>query len=267
MVGIATTAAAVAAVTLPVAAHAQASAPIQLPPVNANFDYQIGQGYTPPPGVTVVDRDHDDTPAKGLYNICYINAFQAQQGAESSWRGRLLTKNGKTVYDQDWNEALLDISTAASRTAIMKTIGGWIDECASKGFKAIEPDNYDSYQRSEGLLTPQESEAYMSLLVQRAHADGLAIAQKNTLELAGDAAKLGIDFAVSEQCGANWDGSQWECADYQKYFGRHVIDIEYDDDGLTVACSNWSNTFSIVERDINVSSPDQDGYVRETCAG
>ncbi|WP_137022962.1 endo alpha-1,4 polygalactosaminidase, partial [Streptomyces albus] len=51
---------------------------VTLPPAHADFDYQIGGAYTPPKGVKAVSRDHTAKPADGLYNICYVNAFQAQ---------------------------------------------------------------------------------------------------------------------------------------------------------------------------------------------
>src|SRR5262245_46420773 len=60
-----------------------AAAAVALPPAHAKFDYQIGGAYAPPSGVRVVSRDHDAQPASGLYNICYVNAFQAQPGTES----------------------------------------------------------------------------------------------------------------------------------------------------------------------------------------
>ena len=43
---------------------------------------------------------------------------------------------------------------------------------------------------------------------------GLAIAQKNTAELAGNRVTNGLDFAIAEEC-ADWD----ECGDYVDAFG------------------------------------------------
>ncbi|MEU3955806.1 endo alpha-1,4 polygalactosaminidase, partial [Streptomyces achromogenes] len=60
-------------------------AAVRLPPKGAGFDYQIGGAYPPPKGVRVVSRDRSDSPAPGLYNICYVNAFQAQPAERSSW--------------------------------------------------------------------------------------------------------------------------------------------------------------------------------------
>ncbi|MDI5964895.1 endo alpha-1,4 polygalactosaminidase [Streptomyces sp. SL13] len=233
-----------------------------LPPVHADFDYQIGGAYTPPSGVTVVSRDNGDAPAPGLYNICYINAFQAQEGDEDQWGDLLLhDANGAVVYDKDWNEALLDISTAAKQQQVAAKIDAIIDTCAAKGYNAIEPDNYDSYTRSENLLTAGNAEDYITLLAAHAHADGLAIAQKNTVELAPDHATTGLDFAIAEEC-----GYYNECDGYIDAYGSHVIDIEYTDKGLAAACSKWGSQISIVERDEDVNTPSSGDYVRKTCA-
>ena len=232
-----------------------------VPPPNAKFDYQIGGAYTPPSGVKVVSRDHDASPAAGLYNICYINAFQAQPGAESEW-GDLLLRDaaGNIVYDEDWGEALLDTRTADKRGRIADKVNRWIDQCAGKGFRAIEPDNYDSYSRSNGLLTAAQAQSYIKLLSAHAHGAGMAIAQKNTVELAGNRAANGLDFAVAEEC-AEWD----ECGDYVNAFGNNVIVIEYSASGLRAACSGWGSRLSIVRRDVSVSTPGSSGYAYQTC--
>jgi hypothetical protein len=235
---------------------------VTLPPAHAGFDYQIGGPYTPPAGVRVVSRDRTASPAPGLYSICYVNAFQVQPGEESSWDSDLLLRDsaGKVVYDTDWGEALLDVRTAAKRQRIAQKVNGWIDGCAAKGYQAVEPDNYDSYTRSQNLMTSAQSEAYITLLSAHAHQQGLAIAQKNTSELAGDRAKTGLDFAVAEEC-----GTYNECGDYTAAFGNHVIVIEYTAKGLSKACSGWGSTLSIVRRDRDVVPAGSAGYVRQTC--
>src|SRR5947207_11288634 len=65
---------------------AAATAAVTVPPANAAFDYQIGEPYRPPAGVRVVSRDHDASPAAGLYNICYVNGFQTQTEAAQWWQ-------------------------------------------------------------------------------------------------------------------------------------------------------------------------------------
>ena len=238
------------------------AASVQLPPTHAGFDYQIGGAYTPPAGVKVVTHDHTASPAAGLYNICYVNAFQAQSGAEGEWASDLLLRDsaGKVVYDKDWNEALLDITTDAKRQRIADQIGTQINGCRDKGFQAVEPDNYDSYTRSGKRLTANNAQAFIKLLSARAHADGLAIAQKNTSELAANRTANGLDFAVAEQC-----GQYRECGDYTSAFGNNVIVIEYTDTGRSRACSGWGGTLSIVQRDMDVRPAGSSGYVRKTC--
>jgi len=70
-----------------------ADAAVTLPPAHAKFDYQIGGAYTPPAGVQVVTRDRTAAPAAGLYNICYVNAFQVQPGEKRLWPSSLLLKD------------------------------------------------------------------------------------------------------------------------------------------------------------------------------
>ncbi len=243
-------------------ANASQAAAVTLPPTHVGFDYQIGGAYTPPSGVKVVTRDHDASPAAGLYNICYVNAFQAQPGAEGDWASDLLLRDsaGKVVYDKDWGEALLDVGTDAKRKRIADKIGALIDSCHTKGFQAVEPDNYDSYTRSGNRLTANNAQAFIKLLSARAHADGLAIAQKNTSELAANRTANGLDFAVAEEC-----GTYGECGDYTSAFGSNVIVIEYTDSGRSKACRSWGSTLSIVQRDVDVSPAGSSGYVRKTC--
>ncbi|MDQ0408258.1 endo alpha-1,4 polygalactosaminidase [Streptomyces sp. NPDC000349] len=252
---------ATAAALVPGSTPAEAAVPAP-PPAHADFDYQIGGAYTPPSGVRVVSRDHTASPAAGLYNICYVNAFQAQRGAEDEWDDDLLLRDagGDIVYDTEWKEALLDLRTADKRERVAEKIGTWIDSCGDKGFQAVEPDNYDSYTRSEKLLDAADAQAFVKLLAERAHADGLAIGQKNTVELAGNRVANGLDFAVAEECG-EWD----ECGDYTAEFGDHVIVIEYTAEGLSKACSGFADTLSIVRRDLDVSPKGSSSYVRETC--
>jgi hypothetical protein len=236
-----------------------AAGAVRLPPRHAGFDYQIGGAYPPPSGVRIVSRDRTASPAPGLYNICYVNAFQAQPDELDSWPADLLLrdKNGKVVVDEDWDEALLDIRTPAKRERVAARVDKWIDGCAGKGFDAVEPDNYDSYTRSRHLLTANDATAFITLLSRHAHARHLAIAQKNTLELAGLRKQTGLDFAVVEECG-EYD----ECGEYAKAFDDRVVVVEYSDSGLRKAVAGFGHRLSIVRRDLAVSTPDSDGYVR-----
>lgn len=249
--------------TAPASTSASASAAIvTLPPKHVRWDYQIGGAYALPTGVQVVSRSHEDTPAPGAYNICNFNAFQAQENAEKDWDSDLLLRdaNGDVVYDKDWGEAVLDIRTDAKRQRIAAEVNTWIDECATKGYKAIEPDNYDTFTRFPDYLTANQAKAFMKLLAVHAHAKGLAVAQKNTLELVSERASVGLDFAVVEECG-EWN----ECGKFAEAFDNNVLVVEYTAKGLSNACSGWSSTLSIVRRDQEVVPEGTSGYLRETC--
>ncbi|MGW2286201.1 endo alpha-1,4 polygalactosaminidase [Streptomyces phaeochromogenes] len=234
---------------------------VRLPPVHAGFDYQIGGAYPPPAGVRIVARDREAEPARGLYNICYVNAFQAQPDERDDWPADLLLRDrkGKVVVDGDWDEALLDIGTPAKRKRVADRVDEWIDGCAEKGYDAVEPDNFDSFTRSRGLLSAADATAFIKLLSDHAHSRGLAIGQKNTVELAGQRGRTGLDFAVAEECG-EYD----ECGEYAEAFDDRVVVIEYTDNGFRKARSGFGDRLSIVRRDVLVSTPDSADYVRKT---
>jgi hypothetical protein len=259
-----------AALLLPAtAASGTAAAAPRAPPANAQFDYQIGGAYPPANSVGIVDRDRHDAPVAGKYNVCYVNSFQTQPEEAAWWRRNhddlLLRSGGAYVVDEDWGETLLDLSTAAKRTAIAAIADVWIDRCKAAGFQAIEPDNLDSWARSHGLLTSSEAVAYAKLLATRAHADGLAIAQKNTSEL-GSAGRtqVGFDFAIAEECAA-YD----ECDDYTSVYGNQVYEVEYSDNGgltnFALACAENGARISIAYRDRDIVPLGVRGYVYRWC--
>ena len=242
---------------------------VRLPPAGARADYQLGGAYRLPTGVGIVSRDRADAPARGAYNICYLNAFQTQPQETAWWRARhpsllLHTAAGREVHDPGWpGEVLLDVSTAANRSVLASIVGHWIDGCAAKGFSAIEPDNLDSWTRSQGLLRSSQAVAFARLMVARAHLRGLAIAQKNTSELAPQGRRIGFDFAVAEECQV-----YAECGAFVAAYGRAVIEIEYSDNGrwaFAAACAARSRLVSIVYRDRQLTMPGDPAYVYATC--
>ncbi|KAK7030429.1 hypothetical protein VNI00_014173 [Paramarasmius palmivorus] len=247
------------------------------PPANGKFDYQIGGAYTPASNVAVVSRDRTDSPATGKYNICYVNAFQTQPGEQSFWQSSandhllLRNRNGGYFSDPDWpDEFLLDTSTDAKRQAIATIVNGWITECQSKGFNAIEPDNLDTFTRSNGLLTKTNNLAYAKLLADHAHSIGLAFGQKNTGGELGSQGKtqVGFDFALAEECQV-WD----ECDSYTDVYGGNVIEIEYYNEDLEQnglvnfndACAARGSQISIIYRDVEVVPSGSSGYIYQEC--
>lgn len=237
------------------------------PPAGAGLDYQLGGAYPPPDGVTVVVRDVTDPPAGAGYDVCYVNGFQTQPGDDTWLRDHpglvLRDKDGDPVADPGWpDELLLDTSTDAARREIAEIVGTQVDACADAGYDAVEPDNLDSFTRSDGALTAEDNLALAAFLIERAHARGLAIGQKNTVELGADGPALGFDFAVAEDCAVHD-----ECGDYAAAYGTRVLEVEYDDepdlgDRLADACARG---VSVVGRDRALSTPDDPGYAFESC--
>ncbi|MEO8550026.1 MAG: endo alpha-1,4 polygalactosaminidase [Kofleriaceae bacterium] len=234
-----------------------------LPPVNAKADYQLGGAYAPPTGVTVVSRDRNAAPATGIYNICYINGFQIQPDEEAFWTGQhpdlILKDNGTPVIDTEWNEILIDVSTAAKRDGVAAIVGAWIDGCKTAGFDAIEIDNLDSYSRSHALLSEDNNVAAMALFSAHAHAKGLAIAQKNSSELVARKAELATDFAVAEEC-----NRYSECDAYRAGYTDHVIVIEYRQQDFATGCTAYPG-LSILLRDLDLVTPNAAAYVYNAC--
>lgn len=234
-------------------------------PAAAVFDYQIGGAYQPAANVQIVDRDRSQKGVEGRFNICYVNAYQAQPGEVAWWQKNhpdllLRDRLGKLVVDEEWKEPLLDISTPAKRTALASIVGSWFASCARSGFAAVEPDNLDSYTRSNGLLTQQDAVAFAIELAQQAHTYKRSIGQKNASELAAQLSKSGYDFAVAEEC-----QQYGECGDFTDVYGKKVIEIEYDAKQFAAACTVRSGKVSLVLRDRGVLAKGTPGYVDKTC--
>lgn len=244
------------------------------PKANAKFDYQIGQDYPPPAGVKVVSRDwFEGTALVNKYSICYVNAFQTQ--ADDPWVDRPDERSNWPQHlvlsglgdDPNWGgEYLIDISTAAKRAAALAWVKPMIDECAAKGFQAVEFDNLDSWTRFDGTplagqvpFGPTEAAAYATGLAHHAHTRFLAAGQKNTVELLDQADEIGFDFVMIEQCGV-YD----ECEDFAAVYDK-VIAVEYTQAGFAAACTSIGATASVVRRDVILSAPGSGTYIYNEC--
>ncbi|UYG15869.1 endo alpha-1,4 polygalactosaminidase [Brachybacterium huguangmaarense] len=234
-------------------------------PVTA-FDYQLGGPYTPPAGTELVVRDRTEPPVEGVFSVCYVNGFQTQPGEHDVWpEDALLSADGQPVVDPDWpDEVLLDTSTSGRRDAIVKVVSPWIQGCADAGFQAVEVDNLDSFTRSHGALTLEDNLALAASLADVAHGAGLAVGQKNAAEYTPRLRdEAGFDFAVGEECAA-YD----ECSAYTDVYGEAVIDVEYSDDlprSFDEMCEDPASPRSMILRDRDLVTPEDDGYVFEDC--
>lgn len=234
-------------------------------PAAAVFDYQIGGPYAPAANVAIVDRDRSQKGVEGRFNICYVNAYQVQPGEVEMWKKDhptllLRDRTGALVMDEEWNEPLLDISTAAKRTELAKIVGILFAGCARFGHDAVEPDNLDSYTRSKGLLRQSDAVAFATELVRQAHTYKMLIGQKNDAEIAPRLSKSGYDFAIVEEC------QQYaECSAYTDVYGKKVIEIEYDAKSFAAACKARAGKVSLLLRDRDVVAKGKPGYVSKTC--
>jgi hypothetical protein len=252
----------------PTTSAAQANSALRLPDPHAGFDYQLGGGYTPPPGVSIVGRDRTDKPAGAGYDICYVNGFQTQPDASKEFAPQhpdlVVHVDGKPLNDPGWpDEYLYDTSTDAKRAGLAAVVEEWIDGCKSSGFDAVEIDNLDSYTRSGDALTVDDNIAMATIFAKQAHDAGLAIAQKNTVEESKRLRAAGYDFAVTESC-FKYD----ECAGYTEHYPV-VLDIEYTDElgesPFPAACKSAGRAPVMIMRDHYLVTPGQPEYFYQSC--
>jgi hypothetical protein len=247
----------------PVSAPAAGSASAPFP-ANTGFDYQLGGAYALPAGVKIVVRDRTMAPQSGAYNICYINAYQAQANEREFWLSShpdlvLRDANGQPVEDPNWNEMLLDISTASKRAALAGIVTSWIRTCKDAGYQAVDFDNLDTFQRSGGRISMDNAVAYTRLLTDLVHGLGMRAGQKNAVELVDRKAAMGTDFAMVEEC-----NRYRECTPYLNAYGTQVLMLEFRRQDFDVGCSSYPNV-SVIMRDVQLTRAGSSGYVFESC--
>lgn len=243
---------------------APSPSPAALPPAGGGFDYQLGAAYPPGADVEVVVRDRTAAPAPDTYSVCYVNGFQTQPGEADLWLGEhaelvLRDESGEPLVDPEWpDELALDVSTPERRAGVLAVVGPWIDGCAEDGFDAVEIDNLDSYTRFE-RLAEGDAVALAAAYAARAHAAGLAIAQKNSAELLARRDETGFDFALVEQC-----GEHDECDAFTDAYGDLVFAVEYDPAAFDQACERFPD-LAMVLRDLDLVGPGDPGHLRRSC--
>jgi len=161
----------------------------------------------------------EDIHAKPAKAICYIDA-----GSWENWRPDA-SKYPKRVLGRaltGWaGERWLDIRRIG---VIGPILGARADDCAAKGFDAVDFDNVDGYANNTGFpLTAADQIRFNRFIANLAHNAGLAVGLKNDL---GQVRRLepSFDFAVNEQC-----VQYKECGRLKPFVdaGKAVFNIEY----------------------------------------
>jgi hypothetical protein len=168
-------------------------------------------------GRSVVEYYHD----RGTKVICYISV-----GSYENWRTDA-DRFPKEVLGNDYEgwsgEKWLDIRRIDLLSPIMLAR---LDECAGKGFDAVEPDNMQIWDNNTGFpLTYDDQLRYSLWLAGEAHQRGLAIGQKNAPDQTKDLVES-FDFAITED--AFYYGWAEEMLPYIKA-GKPVFAAEYTD--------------------------------------
>lgn len=207
-------------------APARTDSPVRWQPEALPWHIQYTGTLVVPAGTRIVDLDGADTSAAevarlgraGIKAICYLNA-----GAHEDWRGDAAAFPRAAIGAPmaGWPERWLDIR----RADVLAVVTARIDECADKGFVAVDPDNVDGWQAETGwALTADDEVRFIRALAEHAHSRGLAMGLKNAPELIPRLLDV-VDFAVNESCLA-----RSECGLYAPAVaaGIPVFHIEYD---------------------------------------
>ena len=168
-------------------------------------------------GRSVVDYYHQ----RGTRVICYMSV-----GSYENWRADKDAFPKEVIgkpYEGWSGEWWLDIRRIDLLGPIMQAR---LDQCAAKGFDAVEPDNLMVYTEDTGFPISYEANIrYARWLAEEAHRRGLAIGQKNGPQMVKDLVGL-YDFAITEEA-FYYDFAE----DFLPYIeaGKAVFDAEYTD--------------------------------------
>ena len=195
--------------------------------------------------------------AAGKYSICYVEAGAFQAGfpddrdfARADYGGPTRAHQMRGYPDEWW----FDLSGFAryvpghagtlrgAASDIAAALARRIHWCALEGQDALEPDDLDGYTNRSASgapgagwgLTRADSLGFERWLAHTAHADGLAIFQKNDPADAPIDART-YDGMIIEECNRYRDPCAGPGGDGTPYLsrGKPVLDAEYVQDGET----------------------------------
>ena len=169
--------------------------------------------------------------ALGKHVVCYIEVgaignyySAADEGIAVSYRDQLVAAAVVGTAVPGWPERYLNIRLPATVAIIESMIH---DQCAAKGFDAVETDIDESYHSATGFgLTLADEEHFMTTLASYMHGLGLGWWIKNPDDTgdtyAADMQPL-ADAVLTEQC-----NQYSSCGLLGRYFGtRAIFNAEY----------------------------------------
>jgi hypothetical protein len=197
--------------------------------------------------------------AAGKYSICYVEAgawqlsFPDRADFAAADYGHRAKRYQLTGFGGEWWFNLHGFSSyVAGRPSTLRGaardiahgLARRIRECALEGQDALEPDDLDGYTNRGGTgvagggwhLTRADSLGFERWLVHTAHADGLAIFQKNDDADSTIDART-FDGMINEECNHYRDPCAGPGGDGTPYLkrGKPVLNAEYTADGETTA--------------------------------
>lgn len=206
-----------------------AGAPSRWQPAPAtSWQWQLSGSIDTSVDVAMYDVDLFDAPqsvidelvAAGRIVVCYFSA-----GSHEDWRpdaGEFSPGDIGNPLDGWPGEHWLDVRSASVRAVMRQRL----DLAVSKRCHGVEPDNVDGYANDSGFpLSEQDQLSYDRFLALEAHARGLSVGLKNSLELVSTL-EPDFDWALNEEC-----LSYAECSLLAPFVGagKAVFHVEYVD--------------------------------------
>ena len=218
--------------------------------------------------------------AAGHYSVCYVEAGAFQAGfpddadfAKKDY-GYGAKRNEMSGYPNEWWFDLAGFKNyvagePSTLDPVAENIAAGLNDrfkwCALEGQNAIEPDDIDGYTNPSATgakgggwgLTQADSAGFERWLAYQAHADGLAVLQKNDPANAEVDEPL-FDGALSEECNYYQDPCAGPEGDWDLYLaaGKPVFNAEYAQDGETTskfcqADDHWGIWGALFSVDLN----------------
>ena len=199
-----------------------------VPGQGATWQWQLSGALDPGVEAEIYDLDYEHTsPADvsalkqdGRRLVCYVSVGSWEEFRPDA--GDFPDEVLGEVMDGWPDERWLDIRRL---DLLQPLLAARMDQCAAKGFDAVEPDNVDGYANNTGFpLSAEDQLAFNRAVAGMAHERGLSVALKNDLGQIPDLVDY-FDFAVNEEC-VLYD----ECGEYRPFTdaGKAVLHVEYE---------------------------------------